>query len=157
MSMRPRSSTWEWGAFADAMPYAKGSYDSWAAKRLFAAIRASFGRWLQRDRVAHVSTVTAARSVPDHGAGDQIAPLRTTHLRPKSNLEAVGIWRSHERDRCRAMPPSSFDSHWPQASSPLCLIASASGEHRGERMSPGAISNGLLRTQASSIPGYRRS
>src|SRR5215470_10852191 len=67
MSMRPRSSTWEWGAFADAMRYAKGSYDLWAAKPLFAAIRASFVRWLQRDRVAHVSTVTTARSVTDHG------------------------------------------------------------------------------------------
>jgi len=32
------------GAFADAMRYAKGSYDSWAPKRLFAATRASFGR-----------------------------------------------------------------------------------------------------------------
>jgi hypothetical protein len=74
MSMRPRSSTWEWGAFADAMRYAKGSCDSWAAKRLFAATRASFGRWLCRDRVAHVSIVTANRSVTVHGAGDQMAP-----------------------------------------------------------------------------------
>jgi Putative quorum-sensing-regulated virulence factor len=48
---------WEWGAFADAMRCAKGSCDSWAANRLFAATRASFARWLCRDRVAHVSIV----------------------------------------------------------------------------------------------------
>lgn len=42
--MRPRSSTWEWGAFADAMRYANGSYDSLVAKPLFGATRASFGR-----------------------------------------------------------------------------------------------------------------
>src|SRR5262245_3300182 len=46
MWMRPRSSTWEWGAFAAAMRSAEGSCDSWVAKRLFAATRASFGRWL---------------------------------------------------------------------------------------------------------------
>jgi DNA-binding HxlR family transcriptional regulator len=56
------------------MRYAKGSCDSWAAKRLFAATRASFARWLCRDRVAHVSIVTAGRSITVHGAGDQIAP-----------------------------------------------------------------------------------
>src|SRR4030095_10007024 len=82
MSMRPRSSTWEWGAFADAMRYAKGSCDSWAAKRLFAATRASFALGLCRDRVAHVSIVTAGRSVTVHGAGDQMAaqgrPRRAT-------------------------------------------------------------------------------
>jgi DNA-binding HxlR family transcriptional regulator len=74
MSTRPRTSTWEWGAFAVAMRYAKGSCDSWAAKRLFAATRASFARWLRRDRVAHVSIVTAGRSVTVHGAGHQMAP-----------------------------------------------------------------------------------
>jgi hypothetical protein len=37
----------------------KESCGSWAAKRLFAAPRASCARWLCRDRVAHVSIVTA--------------------------------------------------------------------------------------------------
>ena len=72
--MRPRSSTWEWGAYADAMRYAKESCASSAAKRLFAATRVSFGRWLGRDRVVHLAIVTAGRSVTVHGAGDQVAP-----------------------------------------------------------------------------------
>src|SRR4029453_16347824 len=73
MSMRPRSSTWEWGVFMVAMRYAKGSCDSWAAKRLFAATRASFARWLPRARALRVSIVTAGRSVTVHGAGHQMA------------------------------------------------------------------------------------
>jgi hypothetical protein len=44
------------------------------AKRLFAATRASFARWLCRDRVAHISIVTAGQSITVHGAGDQMAP-----------------------------------------------------------------------------------
>jgi hypothetical protein len=59
--MRPRSSTWEWGAFADAMRCAKGQCDSWAAKRLFAATRVSFARWLCRDRVQKVERLRNAR------------------------------------------------------------------------------------------------
>src|SRR4030095_13871285 len=69
MSMRPRSSTWEWGAFADAMRYAKGSCDSSAAKRLFAATRASFALWLCRGRGAHFSIVTASRSADNRFKG----------------------------------------------------------------------------------------
>src|SRR5262249_59540874 len=86
MSMRPRSSTWEWGAFADAMRYAKGSCDSWATKRLFAATRASFGRWLCRDGVAHISIVTAGRLVNDHGAGPQTA----AHRDGRNTFRSVG-------------------------------------------------------------------
>jgi hypothetical protein len=56
------------------------------AKRLFAATRASFARWLCRAscigraigiaayRVAHISIVTAGQSITVHGAGDQMAP-----------------------------------------------------------------------------------
>jgi hypothetical protein len=46
MSMRRRSSTCAWGALVDAMRYAKGSCDSWGAKRRFAATRAPFGGWM---------------------------------------------------------------------------------------------------------------
>jgi hypothetical protein len=82
--MRRRSSTWEWGAFADAMRYAKGSCDSWAAKRLFAATRASFARWLCQDRVAHGSIATAGRSVTVHGASGQRVPQRVGRDRFRS-------------------------------------------------------------------------
>jgi hypothetical protein len=88
--MRPRSSTWEWGAFADAMRYAKGSCDSWAAKRLFAATRASFARWLCRNRVAHVSIATAGRSVTVHGVGD---------LDPRYQIKQFGIHSVRHRKK----------------------------------------------------------
>jgi hypothetical protein len=170
MSMRPRSSTWAWGAFADAMRYAKGSCDSWAAQRLFAATGASFARWLCRGPMAHVSIVTAGRSITVQGAGDQVAPqlvgrnlfrsaVPESHAGPlvcagpgaRADDPAVGVGAG--RRGHRVMDRRGFPTGMGSASSPRRCPIDA---QRPEKLSESACSRDVNDDKAANLDAFRQ-